>query len=142
MRIMKRKLLSTKPLRNLMMARLAQWRMSPNVPFYPTFILISPSKKCKKMFSFQDIIIHNLVFLCKTKNIYCIILYLFHFVNETYQIQSKPFSFLRVFMLHESWVWDIKYNMSEFLYDRFTLSLSPSLIPRFYYKEYRVTALT
>ena len=125
MGIMKRKLLSTKPLRNLMMARLAQWRMSPNVPFYPTFILISPSKKCKKMFSFQDIIIHNLVFLCKTRNIYCIILYLFHFVNETYQIQSKPFSFLRVFMLHKLCVWDIKYNMSEFIWPIHSLPLLP-----------------
>ena len=104
---------------------LAQWRMSPNDPFYPTFILISLSKKCKKKFSFQDIIIHNSVFLCKKKTIYCIILYLFHFVNETYQIQSKPFSFLRVFMLHKLWVWDRKYNMSEFIWPIHSLPLLP-----------------
>ena len=80
------------------------------------------------MFSFQDIIIHNSVFLCKKKFIYCIILYLFHFVNETYQIQSKPFSFLRVFMLHKLCVWDIKYNMSEFVWPIHSLTLLPSFL--------------
>ena len=120
---------------------LAQWRMSPNDPFYPTFILISLSKKCKKKFSFQDIIIHNPVFYVKRK-LY-IALYFTFFILWMKHIRYNQSHFRSWgFSCCTSYESEIENIICQSLYDRFTLSLSFLDSLFLYYKEYRVTALT